>query len=98
MEEKVMIGGVEMTAGKLEFNGINILLIKTASGGGLGCGYLNLAAADKFGHVLATVSKVATWEDMLRAEVNGVSEAAGKLGITVGMSGLEALKLMHNVR
>ena len=48
--------------------GIKILLIK-AGKGALGCGYINMAAAEKFNHALAIVSGVASYEDMLAAEV-----------------------------
>lgn len=94
MEEQIIADGIRLSAVKFEFSGVNILLLKNENGCGLGCGYLNLAAADKFGHVLATVSGVNNWEEMLAARVNGVSKAAEKIGITTGISGLEALKLM----
>ena len=60
--------------------------------GMLGCGYLSIETADKLGHALATVSGVASFDDMLNATVGKVSAAAAKLGITPGMTGKEALR------
>lgn len=91
--EKIMVEGVEMLAGKMDISGVNILLVKTAKGA-LGCGYINLAAAEKFGHALAVVSGVNDYSDMLAAEVKAVSSAAAGMGVLVGMSGKEALLKM----
>ena len=60
----------------------------------LGCGYVSLAAAEKFGHALAVVSGVASYDDMLAAKVGAVSTAAAALGVETGMSGREALGMM----
>ena len=92
--EKVIFDGVEFSAGSWDMFGVKILLIK-AAGGALGCGYINLAAAEKFGHPLAIVSGVSSYEDMLAAKVNAVSAAAVQKGVAVGMSGLEALKILN---
>ena len=73
--------------------GANLLVIK-AGRGMLGCGYLNVATAEKLGHALAIVTGVSGYEDMLRAEVKQVSSAALALGVVPGMTGAEALKKM----
>lgn len=70
------------------------LLVIRAEKGLLGCGYLSLAAAEKFGHALAIVRGVASFEDMLAAEVQEVSAAAAALGVRPGMTGKEALAAM----
>ena len=70
------------------------LLVITGANGLLGCGYLSVATADKLNDALAVVRGVANFDDMLAASVCEVSAAAAKLGITVGMSGKDALKLM----
>ena len=70
-----------------------ILLIQ-GTNGMLGCGYLSTETADKLGHALAIVTGVASYDDMLAAKVAKVSAAATALGVTVGMSGMDALKLM----
>ena len=91
--EKFMINDVPVSADTIEFNGVSIMLIKSGKGA-LGCAYLNLAAADKFGHALAIVSGVKNYEDMLAAEVKSVSAAAAGMGVMPGMSGKEALLKM----
>ena len=70
------------------------LLVIRAEKGLLGCGYLSLGAAEKFGHALAVVRGVASYEDMLAAPVQEVSSAAAALGVRVGMTGREALATM----
>jgi uncharacterized protein YunC (DUF1805 family) len=92
--EKISFNNIEFNAGKIELAGVNILLINAAKGS-LGCAYLNLAAAEKFGHALAIVSGVSSYDDMFNAEVRSISKAAADLGVSVGMSGFEALKLMN---
>lgn len=70
------------------------LLVIRAEKGILGCGYLSLGAAEKFGHALAIVRGVASFDDMLAAAVQEVSAAAEALGVRPGMTGREALGLM----
>ena len=82
------------------FNGAAIatpnatLLVITGNNGLLGCGYLSVATADKLNDALAVVRGVSSFDDMLKAEVCEVSAAAAKLGVTLKMSGRDALKLM----
>ena len=92
--EKILVDDIEMQAGVMDIFGVNILLIKSGHGA-LGCGYINLAAAEKFGHALAIVSGVNDYDDMLNAEVKSVSSAAAALGVTAGISGKEALLKMN---
>jgi len=73
---------------------IKLLLIQ-GSKGMLGCGYLSLDAAEKFGHALAIVSGVSCYDDMMDAKVAKVSSAASALGVAVGMTGREALIRME---
>lgn len=70
------------------------LLVIRGGRGLLGCGYLSMGAAEKFGHALAIVRGVASYEDMLAAEVQEVSAVAAALGVRPGMTGREALGLM----
>ena len=67
-----------------------ILLIK-AKRGFLGCGYFSLATADKVGDAAVIVSGVKNFEDMLTAKVKAVSPAAAARGVTLEMTGREAL-------
>ena len=92
--DKVLIDGRELRADAIPLFGAKLLVIQ-AKNGMLGCGYLNLATAEKLGHALAVVTGVACYEDMLRAEVKLVSEAARKLGVTPGMTGADALRKMN---
>lgn len=71
------------------------ILVIQGKRGILGCGYLSVETADKLGHALAVVTGVATYDDMLTATVKKVSAAAASLGVTVGMSGRDALLRME---
>ena len=88
--EKIAVDNIICNAGCWDMFGVKILLIKSKKGA-LGCGYINIAAAEKFDHALAIVSGVSSYEDMLTAEVKAVSAAAAALGVVPGMSGRDAL-------
>ncbi len=70
------------------------LLVIRAGRGFVMCGYLNMDIADKLGDVAVRVTGVRTFEDVLNAKAQDVSEAAKKLGITAGMPAKEALNKM----
>ena len=70
------------------------LLVITAPHGALGCGYISLEAAEKFGDALAIVTGVSSYDDMLQAKVVRLSSAAAARGVAVGMTGREALLLL----
>ncbi len=70
------------------------LLIIRAGCGFVMCGYLNMDVANKLGDVAVRVTGVKSFEDVLNAKTVEVSEAAKKLGITVGMPAREALEKM----
>lgn len=78
------------TVGLLQGN----LLIIQGQTGMLGCGYFNLAVADKLGSAMAVVSGVKCYDDMLVQTVSGVSARAAELGVKPGMTGREALLIM----
>jgi uncharacterized protein YunC (DUF1805 family) len=67
-----------------------LLLIKGAKGI-LACGYLNIETFNKTGEAAAIVTGVKTYEDMVKAKVIAVSNAARAAGIEIGMSGEDAL-------
>jgi uncharacterized protein YunC (DUF1805 family) len=69
-----------------------VLVIMTAARGYLACGYLNIAAAEKFGDAAAIIKGVKTVEDMLQGKVTEVTSSGQKAGITAGMTGREALE------
>lgn len=56
------------------------------------CGYLNIETADKLGVACALVRGVSTVDDLLAAQIQGVSKEAVSKGIKLGMTGKEALR------
>ena len=92
--EKITVENLDLTGYTIPTPHASLLVIR-APKGLLGCGYINAAVADKLNDAAAIVSGVKTYEDMLNATVKAVSQAAAELGITVGMTGLDALKKMQ---
>ena len=70
------------------------LLVIRARKGFVMCGYLNMDVANKLGDAAVRVMGVKSFEDVLNAKAVDVSEAAKKLGITIGMPAREALMKM----
>ena len=70
------------------------LLLVVAERGFVMCGFLNLEVAERLGVAAAVVSGVRSFEDVLGAEVRGVTGRAEELGVRVGMRGVDALRLM----
>ncbi len=70
------------------------LLVIRAGKGCVMCGYLNMDVANKLGDVAIRVTGVKSFDDVLNAKAVDVSEAAKKLGITIGMQAKEALNKM----
>ena len=92
--ETLTIDGHPFRADEIPVMGSTKLRLIQGSRGMLGCGYVSLAAAEKFGHALAIVKGVASFDDMLAAAVQDVSSAAAALGVKAGMTGRDALALM----
>jgi len=67
------------------------LLVIKAPKGVLGCGYLNVETFNQTGEAGVIITGVRTHDDMMKAKVVSVSNAAKSLGITPGMTGAEAL-------
>ena len=65
------------------------MLLLLCEKGYIMCGYLNLAAAEKFEDAAAVVSG-SCFEEILANEVKSVTPAAMNLGVKVGMTGAEA--------
>ena len=91
--DKIKIDGLEFSGTTVELLQGKLLIIQ-GKVGMLGCGYFNLAVADKLGSAMAIVSGVKCYDDMLAAKVAGVSAKAAEAGVKVGMSGKEALLIM----
>jgi len=71
-----------------------VLLLVRGEKGLLGCGYLNMKAAVSIGEALAIVRGVQSIEEMLDAQVVSVSPAAASLGVSPGMTGREAMRIL----
>jgi uncharacterized protein YunC (DUF1805 family) len=72
----------------------NILLIKSA-GGFVGCGYFDVAVANRVGDAVAIVTGVKTIDDVLAAPIVRLSDKAREAGVTEGMTGREAALILH---
>ena len=93
MTDRIEIDGIAFSGSTIEMLQGKLLLIQGKKGM-LGCGYFNIAVADKLGSAMATVSGVGSYDDMLKATVNGVSARAAEAGVKPGMTGKEALLIM----
>lgn len=67
------------------------LVLAHAKNGFVMCGYLNIETANKLGVAAAMVRGVNTVDDLLKAKVVAVSQAAEAKGARVDMTGREAL-------
>ncbi|MBW2983624.1 YunC family protein [Candidatus Woesearchaeota archaeon] len=91
--KKIKINDTEAEGVNVFTGNVNILLIKTKNGL-LGCGYFDINVANKFDDVMAVVTGVKTFDDMLKAKVVKVSNKAKEIGVSEGMIGQDALELM----
>ncbi len=71
----------------------NMIVIE-CSKGYLMCGYLNMAAAEKFGDAAVLVGG-ADFEAVLANPIKGMTGAARTLGVTDGMTGAEAALVLN---
>lgn len=72
----------------------NILLVK-ATGGFVGCGYFDVAVANRVGDAVAIVTGVKTIDELLAAPVVRLSDKAREAGVAEGMSGRDALMRLN---
>jgi uncharacterized protein YunC (DUF1805 family) len=70
------------------------LLMIIGQTGFVGCGFINIEAAEKLNVAAATVTGVKSFEDVLNAIVKAVTSKAQTEGVRVGMKGKEAVKLL----
>lgn len=70
----------------------NMILVQGTKGY-LMCGYLNLAAAEKFGDAAVLVGG-ADFAAVLANPIKGCTEAAKKAGVTEGMTGAQAAAIL----
>ena len=91
--EIIDIGNSSAIGLKMDMEHAPLLVIR-AKKGFVMCGYLNMEVANKLGDAAVRVTGVKTFEDVLNAKTVDVSDAAIKLGITIGMPAKEALNKM----
>lgn len=68
------------------------LLVARAANGFVMCGFLDIRSADKFQCAAAVVRGVKDVDELLVKTVTDVSASAAALGVTVGMTGRQALE------
>ena len=71
------------------------LLVISGKRGCLTCGYLSMDSFERNGDAAAIVRGVDTYEDMLVAEIQQVSQRAAALGVRPGMTGEQALRIFQ---
>ncbi len=86
---------INLEKGKVTGYSINLghapLILIQAQKGYVMCGYLNMAAANKFGDIAGKVTGVNTFDDVLRTAIVEVSENAKKAGLNEGRNAREFL-------
>ncbi len=91
--DSITVNNQIFEAAKIQTSHASILIIKGKQGF-LGCGYFDVDTANRLNEPVAIVTGVKTYDDMLKANVVKVSDAALELGVQPGMSGEEALLLL----
>jgi uncharacterized protein YunC (DUF1805 family) len=88
------IGEKTATGLRVELPNSPPLLMIIGQTGFVGCGFINIDAAEKLNVAAATVTGVKSFEDVLNATVKAVTSKAQTEGVRVGMKGKEAVKLL----
>ena len=70
------------------------LLLVIVEKGFVMCGFLNIEAADKLKVAAVMVGGVKSFDEVLRAEVRAVTSKASKIGIGLGTTGKDAIRLL----
>jgi len=60
--------------------------------GFVGCGFINIEAAEKLNVAAVSVSGVKTFDDVLNAEIKAATSKAQAQGVKMGMKGKDAVK------
>lgn len=90
--QEISLGGKTAVGHQIDLPGAPLVVAQAAKGFVM-CGYLDLAAADKFNAAAAVVRGVKSVDELLDKPVAAVSQAAAKLGAAPGMTGRQALAL-----
>ena len=87
------IDGKNATGLKVELPNSPPLLAIIGRTGFVMCGFLNAEAAEKLNVAAAIVSGVKNFEDVLKAEIKTATSKARSMGVKLGMTGKEAIKM-----
>lgn len=96
--EKVVLSHKSAEGYIIPLGTINLVSVVTDTGM-VGCGVFDVQALDAFGYPAAKARRtgeglIATVDDLLNGIIKEVNEAARKRGVSIGMSGKEALELL----
>ncbi|UCG44608.1 MAG: DUF1805 domain-containing protein [Candidatus Bathyarchaeota archaeon] len=83
-----------VTGLKVELPDSPPLLMIIGETGFIMCGFLNIDAAEQANVAAAMVCGVKNFDDMLKAEIKAATSRAQSKGITYGIRGKEAIKLL----
>jgi len=86
IEEKTAVGL------RVELPNSPPLLLIIGRTGFVGCGFINIEAAEKLNVAGATVSGVKSFDDVLNAVIKAATSKAQAQGVTAGMKGKDAIK------
>lgn len=89
--KKIKVGKKIIRALAMNLTGRNLILLR-GSRGYVMCGYLNLAAANRFGDIAVKIVGVNTIEEAIKTKVHSASRAALKIGIYKGQPIKDTLK------
>lgn len=92
------IGGKEARGFEIPLGAVN-LVFATTDVGMIACGAFDVAALDRFHYPAARVKSptgapIATVDDLLAGVVKDANEEAARRGITLGMTGRQAMELL----
>ena len=98
VHEKVQLSHKQADGYVIPLGSLNLVNVVTDVGMA-GCGAFDIAVLDKFDYPAVRIKatgkdRITSIEDLLNGEVKEVNNRAAKLGITIGISGKEALDLM----
>lgn len=92
--EEINVDGKTAIGIRVEMPDAPPLIMAKGGRGVVFCGYLNAEAAEKLSLAAAIVRGVSTVNELLSGQASYCTKKAESLGIKVGMSGLEALRLL----
>ncbi|MCP4649390.1 MAG: YunC family protein [PVC group bacterium] len=91
--DKIVIDEVNINTFSIELPYAKLILA-AAPKGFVMCGYLDISVAEKLNDVACVVSGVASVEELLAKPIVKLTPRAEQMGISLGISGREALEIM----